>query len=451
MEFRNIDNRLKAGVISLVMAILYPCGPLYSQQADIHLFRKFKERFSLLDSLISAQTVKLNSTLVVAAHMEEYSLERNVDSLLQNKIEDQKAAMKAETGLLISGQTYYRLDENLGYDDEDALSRYRAKMQVELRWNFLSSSLVKRESRLDEINVRGELEQARLQQERIRELTEKQKEFFQFEYDSLLTGVLRLRIDNLKLLSQVQEYLVSDRSIATDELLKIMDEQAVAERQLAAIPKEYPLASQLSRPGGSIIQIDTAALKKYIARNDITLRQAQLEIELLGYREESSSYWRTLNISPFVRYSYYVRPTMDNSANVDAGVAFQIPLSTQTSKERKALRAERMQKLMEKEDLAAIINTNVDKLLVEIERANKGLKGEMERIGKMKGYLALRKENYKGHIGEYNYIDRIKEYNHYLTCWENYFRYQYTRDCCIAELQNYLPGCSVMEFCRITN
>ena len=88
-------------------------------------------------------------------------------------------------------------------------------------------------------------------------------------------------------------------------------------------------------------------------------------------------------------------------------------------------------------------------LFQEIERANRGLAGELERIKKLRTYMELRKANYQAHIGEYNFLSRIKEYNHYLTCWENYYSYQYKRDCCIAELQNYLSGRSVLEFCTM--
>lgn len=75
----------------------------------------------------------------------------------------------------------------------------------------------------------------------------------------------------------------------------------------------------------------------------------------------------------------------------------------------------------------------------------------MKRIEKMKEYIKMRKENYERHIGEYNFMSRIKEYNHYLTCWENFYSHQYKRDCCIAELQNYLFGHSIMDFCIIAD
>ena len=140
---------------------------------------------------------------------------------------------------------------------------------------------------------------------------------------------------------------------------------------------------------------------------------------------------------------------MKNSSNVDAGLAFQIPLSSQESRKRKVLRAEQLQRTMEKEVLMNQINENVNILLQEIERANRGLAGELARIEKMRKYIELRKQNYNEHIGEYNFISRIKEYNHYLTCWENYYSYQYKRDCYIAELQTYLPMRSVLEFCTI--
>ena len=437
----------------LCAALIFVFGsstPAMSQNMDEKLFMQFENHFSLLDSLIFLQhPLQSNTSLLKIRTAPENAVHDAVDSLIFEKVERQMDAMKTETGLLISGQTYYRLDEGFGIDDDDALSRYTAKVQVELRWNFLSSSLINRRSRLKMLDIQGELERVGLEHERVRNLIDKQKEAFREEYDSLLAGVLQYRINNLKLLNDAQQYLVSDRSIATDDLLKIMDEQAVAERQLVAIPKDYPLACQLVRPSGNVIKIDTANVKKHIAENDLMLYATDLQIELLAEQEKGTNYWRTLNLSPFFRYSYYVRPEMRNSSNIDAGLAFQIPLSVEEPSKRKVLRAERLQKAMEKEALVGSIMERVDMLFQEIERANRGLAGELERIKKLRTYMELRKANYQAHIGEYNFLSRIKEYNHYLTCWENYYSYQYKRDCCIAELQNYLSGRSVLEFCTM--
>lgn len=421
-------------------------------QAGELLFEKFKKHFTILDSLIFKENHGNVDGLSCSQMMPLVlnDVDAKMDSMVNVKTSKQIKAMKAETGLLISGQTYYRLDGEFGIDDDEtAYSRYDAKVQVELRWNFLSSSLINRKSRIKELELKGELERIEWDRNRIGELIEKQKELFRIEYDSLLAGVLQLRVANLELLNDAQQYLVSDRSLSTDELLKIMDEQAIAERLLAAIPQDYPLASQLVRPYGAIVQVDSTSLKKCIVENDLNLYAMNLQIELLRQQEKSTNYWRTLNLSPFIRYSYYIRPELKNSSNVDAGLAFQIPLSSQESRKRKVLRAEQLQKTMEKEMLISQINENVNILLKEIERANRGLAGEFVRIEKMRKYIELRKQNYNEHIGEYNFISRIKEYNHYLTCWENYYSYQYKRDCYIAELQTYLPMRSVLEFCTI--
>ena len=424
--------------------------PVMAQKKmDEKLFIQFEKHFSFLDSLIFNQQPLHYRPSLNRQITTENPLHTTVDSLVYAKVEKQMEAMKAETGLLISGQSYYRLDEGFGIDDDDALSRYNAKVQVELRWNFLSSSLINRKSRLKELDIQGELERISLEQKRLKDLIDKQKESFREEYDSLLAGVLQLRINNLRLLNDAQFYLVSDRSIGTDELLKIMDEQAIAERQLEAIPKDFPIAAQLAKPNGFVVKIDTAYLKKHIAENDLMLYASDLQIKLLHEKEKGTNYWRTLNLSPFIRYSYYVRPEIRNSSNIDAGVAFQIPLSVQEFRKRKVLKAEQLQKEMEKEALITSIMDKVNILFQEIERTNRGLVGELERIKKLRTYLELRKANYQGHIGEYNFLSRIKEYNHYLTCWENFYMYQYKRDCCIAELQNYLSGRSVLEFCTI--
>ena len=443
--------RCKALFFSALFFLCSIC--VNAQQTGRLLFQRFDAHFLQLDSLIfKCDHVASLSCLQTFGEDNQMYLENAVDSFIRNKVHEQQRAMKAETGLLVSGHSYYRAGDGIGVDpdENDALERYTAKAQVELRWNILSSSLINRKSRLDEISLQGELEQIALEQMRVSMGIEQQKEYFREEYDSLLASVLQLRINNLQLLNDAQLYLTSDRSIGTDELLKIMDEQAVAERLMASIPKEYPTASQLIQPEGKIIQLDTAMLKGYIREHALRLQATDLQIALLHAREKNANYWRSLSLSPFVRYSYYVRPEVSNPSTMDAGVAFQIPLSSQESRRRKALAAERIQKTVEREEQTRLLMEEVELILTEIERANRGLMGELKRIDVLREYMRLRRENYQGHIGEYNFMSRIKEYNHYLTCWENYYSYQYRRDCCIAELQAYLPQQSILEFCIIS-
>ena len=438
-------------ILVLILSFSLPTG-ISAQEKDDLLFQRFETHFNLLDSLIFKGEQKISTLdtktyeLVVKGHCPDA-----VDSLIDVRVEEQQRALKAETGLTLSGQTYYRTGQGLGVDpdENDALVSYSAKTQVELRWNVLGSSILCRKGRLHELNIQGELQHATLEQERIRSLIERQKEYFRIEYDSLLASILQLRINNLQLLNDAQSYLASDRSIATDELLKIMDDQAIAERLLTSIPGEYPVASQLMKPQGKVILIDTIRLKRHIREHALQLQMQDLQIELLQQKEKNTTYWSAMSLSPFVRYSYYVRPEVKNPSNVDAGIAFQLPLSTQESRKRKVLSAERLQVTVEREVMTLQLMDKVENILLNIERANRGLEGELKRIELMKEYMQLRRENYQGHIGEYNFLSRIKEYNHYLTCWENYYSYQYKRDCCIADLQQFLHLQSVLDFCII--
>ena len=431
-----------------ILSFLLPIG-LQAQQKDNLLFQRFEEHFDLLDSLIflTHESVPVVGAMATEAARQEVEL-NVVDSLIDAKVEEQQRALKAETGLLLSGHVYYRTGQGVGVDpdENDALESYSAKAQVELRWNIMNSSLIGRKGRLNELDLQGQLEHASIERERVRLAIERQKECFRLEYDSLLSSILQLRISNLQLLNDAQSYLASDRSIGTDELLKIMDEQAIAERLLTSIPKDYPVASQLMKPQGEVVSLDTASLKSYIREHALQLQVSDLQIELLQQKEKNTTYWSAMGLSPFVRYSYYVRPEVKNPSNVDAGIAFQLPLSMQESRKRKALSAERVQMTAEKEEMMLQLMEEVELILLDIERANRGLAGELKRIGVMREYMQLRRENYQGHIGEYNFMSRIKEYNHYLTCWENYYSYQYKRDCCIADLQMLLPQQSVFNF-----
>ena len=444
----------KVAVISITTLILsvlsFSSVNAQSRRKDEVLFKRFETHFKMMDTLIFRQVPATTDFGLMAVDTISQSQGLNtMDSLIDAKVESQQRALKAETGLVLSGQTYYRAGQELGFDsdEDDAVAIYSVKAQAELRWNIMNSSLINRKEKLKELSLMGELERVALEQEYAKKMVERQKEYLRKEYDSLLMSVLKLRVNNLQLLTDAQMYLVSDRSIGTDELLKLMDEQAIAERLLETMPKDYPIASQLVRPlGGEAIQIDTARLKSYIRENALPLHMLDLQIEILQQKEESAGYWTSLGFSPFLRYSYYMRPEMKNSSNLDVGLSFQIPLSAQESRKKKALTAECLQKTMEKEEKTALLMENVELILLELERANRGLAGELKRIEVLRDYMKLRRENYRGHIGEYNFLSRIKEYNHYLTCWENYYSYQYKRDCCIADLQVFLLQQSIFDF-----
>lgn len=444
----------KVAVISITTLILsvlsFSSVNAQSRRKDEMLFKRFETHFKMMDTLIFRQVPATTDFGLMAVDTISQSQGLNtMDSLIDAKVESQQRALKAETGLVLSGQTYYRAGQELGFDsdEDDAVAIYSVKAQAELRWNIMNSSLINRKEKLKELSLMGELERVALEQEYAKKMVERQKEYLRKEYDSLLMSVLKLRVNNLQLLTDAQMYLVSDRSIGTDELLKLMDEQAIAERLLETMLKDYPIASQLVRPlGGEAIQIDTARLKSYIRENALPLHMLDLQIEILQQKEESAGYWTSLGFSPFLRYSYYMRPEMKNSSNLDVGLSFQIPLSAQESRKKKALTAECLQKTMEKEEKTALLMENVELILLELERANRGLAGELKRIEVLRDYMKLRRENYRGHIGEYNFLSRIKEYNHYLTCWENYYSYQYKRDCCIADLQVFLLQQSIFDF-----
>ena len=66
--------------------------------------------------------------------------------------------------------------------------------------------------------------------------------------------------------------------------------------------------------------------------------------------------------------------------------------------------------------------------------------GEYRRMAELKKYLSMRGEAYSNRVGEYNRMARMKEYNSYLICCEKFIEFQYSKDCCIADLQKFLCG-----------
>ena len=425
----------------------------YAQQdGSLRLFDTFEQRFVALDSLIFAPT-EVDSAVVdsPAVYFQHYWMAQDTtnkaDSLITDHVKAEVRAMKHETGLALTGQTYDRLDEGLALDEDDAVSRYKAKVQVELRWNFLNSSLIHRQGRKQAIELQGDMERIEMDKANLARLLAENQEFYQQKYDSLLSGILQHRLVNLTLMNDAQMYLLEHGNISSDEMLDIINDKAEAERALMAMSKTYPLAENLSRPSGLVVEIDSAGLMDYIREHHADLHLLQLQSDLLTLQMENHSYWTKLNISPFIRYSYYFRTELANSTNVDFGVNFNIPLTGEAGKKRAAMDAKRMIIHKEKEEATKKIEENIRAILLDIERLNRVSTAELHRMQDLKRYLQIRSHAYLNRKGGYNIILRTKEYNTYLVCWEKFLSYQYQRDCLLMTLQTYLTDTSIFDFC----
>ena len=416
------------------------------------LFDTFEQRFVALDSLIFVSSDADSATADhPAVHFQHWWIAQDstsaADSLITNQVNAEVRAMKHETGLALTGQTYYRLDEGLALDEDDAVSRYKAKVQVELRWNFLNSSLIHRQGRQQAIELQGDIERIEMDKANLARLLAENQEFYQQKYDSLLSGILQHRLVNLTLMNDAQMYLLEHGNISSDEMLDIINDKAEAERALMAMSKTYPMTNDLSHPSGLVVEIDSAGLLGYIREHHADLHLLQLQSELLAQQMENHSYWTKLNISPFIRYSYYFRTDLANSTNVDFGVNFNIPITGEAGKKRAAMDAKRMIIDKEKEETTKKIEENIRAILLDIERLNRVSTAELHRMQDLKRYLQIRSHAYLNRKGGYNIILRTKEYNTYLVCWEKFLSYQYQRDCLLMTLQTYLTDTSIFDFC----
>lgn len=438
-------------VILLIFCIFQPYYVL-SQTGDEakELLHQFGQRFDELDSLIqpihkglSKQHRNYHSD--DASYLQEF--ESNFNSALNKTINAEIAAVKSQTGLQVTGQTYYRLDEGFGLDEDDAESRYNGKAQAELRWSVFQSSLFKRKGKINEIRIKGEIDRLAHEKERLGMLVIRQKEYFRQQHDSLLCGILRHRIINLSLLSLAHDYLLRNENISSDELLNILNEKAEAERKLMAVGNRFMESCDLSCPVVHVIRIDTVRLLQHVREKQAELKTLDLRINLLEQQESNASYWNNADIAPFVRYSYYTRTALPNSSNIDAGVSFKLPISTEAKREKQTIRAKRELLKVEQNRFLRQVYDEVDFILNDIDRLNLSITGEYRRCKDLQNYLTVRKEAYTNRIGEYNRLARMKEYNSYLMCLEKMIEFQYQRDCQIANLARYLTDEPIEMFC----
>lgn len=428
--------------------------PALTGRADetARLIARFDSTFTALDSLIFREPPR-NGVFTGYGEFDGFgcgqtpAVTAGLDRALRENTDARLREWNGKTGLQLTGQAYWRPAQSFGYDEDFGESRYRGKIQAELRWYFLQSSLFGKEGRRKVAVLEEEIARAGYERERTDINDYRVKERLAQYYDSLQAGVLRHRLATLTLLDDALKHLLDGERVSGDERLRTLDDRMEAERRLGAIGRDYPAAVSLARPAGSLVTVDSAALVRHIEETQGDMKVLRLRARLIEQQEQNVNYWNRLNVAPFARYSYYSRSGLPNSSNFDIGVSFTIPLSDEPSRKKRTLRAERAVVEAEQERISRRITDKVSMTVAEIGRLNRASAGEARRVTEIREYLRARGEAYRSGLGDHNRLARAREYNMYVECLERLVDYQRRRDYLLADLQALLPDESITRYC----
>ena len=402
------------------------------------LLSRFDSRFAIMDSLVFRNPNNRFYSEIFDSVFFEFAEAQRVQEV-DKEVSARISEMKNKTGLELRGQAYFRPGHKLSYDPDDPLVAYNAKFQAELQWNLFNSSAYKRNSKARELMLQGELDQLGFVKSDLDEQILSQKQYIRYRYYGRLLSIINIHIENVRLLMEAQLYLLEQGKISGEDLLKLINEQTELERQLVSIQADSVVTAEPAPQSiAYICDVDTAGIFKSIKENNIELKKLGLRHEILGIQRHNTDYVQTMDILPFVRYSYYNRQNVHNTYNLDVGVSFRIPISGEVKKKRSVFIANQdvidyEMKLQESETTNGIFLVFHD-----LEIYNENIRGEFIRMKSLKEYLNMRTGSYYNVDGEYSRINRLMEYNAYLQAWERLLDFAYRRDMALLELQSFV-------------
>ncbi|MCH5238911.1 MAG: TolC family protein [Muribaculaceae bacterium] len=442
-------------LVALVYAFVIP-GILAQTQPLVtpgekgpEILNRFQQRFHVMDSVLNdSQNDRFYFETFDSVFFEFRQAERipEVDREVSARISE----MKSHTGLEFRGQAYIRPGSGISYDPDDPLVAYNAKLQAEINWNIFNSSAYKRRSKAKAFEIQGELNQLNFVKTDIDEQILFQKQFIRYKYFSRLLSVINLHIENVRLLMESQLYLLEQGKISGEDLLKLINENTELERQLVSIQADSAVIEMPAPQSMAYVsRIDTAGIFRSIKENNLELKKLGLRRELLGVQRNNTDYVQTMDLLPFVRYSYYNRPYVNNTYNVDVGLSFRIPLSAEIRKKRRVYTAQQDVVDYEATLIESETTNGIFLVLHDLEIYNENIRGELGRMKSLREFIKMRTTSYYNVDGDYSRINRLMEYNAYLQAWERLLEYTYRRDIALLDLQSFLltePVSKYIEF-----
>ena len=415
------------------------------------LIDRFDRQFVRLDSLIFRSSVF--PSVVVLPEID--STEVNTDELdkaLANEARARVREMKGNTGLSVSGQAYYRIDNPIiiDNDDDDRPGTYDIKAQLEVRWSIFQMNLFHRKGKERAINIQQQIEHNLVKKELLSTAFADNYRIIDISYQGLLSGLLHERLENMNVLIDARTYLADIEANAGSDLLGLLKDRADIERQIANMDLEAQSQKRYPRFESVTIEVDTVALFDYILNGNLDVLTIDRRIELSKQEGKNLSYWDGVELAPFARYSHYIAGVYVRSTALDAGVTVKFPISSTTSRRRKTFEATSRLQEARRDVLINQLHHEMMLRIAEIYRINSAIRLQYDNAIELRDYLRQRTEMFQSFSGSYNRFLRMRDYEVYMHEVERVINLQYNLEKSLMALQQLIGDRSILDFCQIT-
>ena len=411
---------------------------VYENLKNENVLKHFKNRFAQLDTLLNHPIWVQSPVINLGLNSQHTADIRNTDSLYWAKTAHEQLAIARHNGLEVTGQVYARPDAyfDADNDNEDQVSKYKAKTQAELGWNIINSKFYQGKEKKAKVALANELSRLQSKKRLTADIYEKAAEELTEQYNFYIGTIIAHRLDNLDIMNEAYQYMLEKDRISNDKMLKVMNEKLAAEYDISILCSDRDISNKpIYRIRPTRIVVDTTALWRHIDEESIDARIVMIKEQIADNDSKLANYLSTTRITPFARWSSYWQSNNKISNNADIGVRFTIPIYNENPRKRKALETEKEIIRSSRSSDVKEIKQSVGILLKRIENLNQAIATEAFHIEQTGKYIDMRRFAYKNQKQGYNYLMRMDEYTGFLESMERMYKLMLNRGLAIINIE----------------
>ncbi len=411
---------------------------VYENLKNENVLKHFKNRFAQLDTLLNHPIWVQSPVIKLGLNSQHTADIRNTDSLYWAKTAHEQLAIARHHGLEVTGQVYARPDAyfDADNDNEDQVSKYKAKTQAELGWNIINSKFYQGKEKKAKVALANELSRLQSKKRMTADIYEKAAEELTEQYNFYIGTIIAHRLDNLDIMNEAYQYMLEKDRISNDKMLKVMNEKLAAEYDISILCSNRDISNKpIYRMKPTRILVDTTALWHHIDEESIDARIVMVKEQIADNDSKLANYLSTTRITPFARWSSYWQSNNKISNNADIGVRFTIPIYNENPRKRKALETEKEIIRSSRSTDVKEIKQSVGILLKRIENLNQAIATEAFHIEQTGKYIDMRRFAYKNQKQGYNYLMRMDEYTGFLESMERMYKLMLNRGLAIINIE----------------